>query len=103
MVKPRQATGFSLYVKAHFARVKAAMVDCGEAQGTKDVMRELAAQYKACKATSAVADAPVCTSVGGSVWLQNEECHQRQHEFMEISSDSEEEEEIEEEGLVRIR
>jgi hypothetical protein len=50
-VKPRQATGFSVYVKEHFARVKANMQACGEAHNTKDVMRELATQYKAQKNT----------------------------------------------------
>lgn len=52
-VKARQATGFSAFVKEHFARVKAAMAACGEAQSTKDVMRELAARYKEQKGSTA--------------------------------------------------
>jgi hypothetical protein len=63
-VKPRQVTGFSVYVKEHFARVKADMQACGEAHNTKDVMRELAAQYKAQKNTQP----DPAGSAGGLKW-----------------------------------
>jgi hypothetical protein len=63
-VKPRQVTGFSVYVKEHFARVMADMQACGEAHNTKDVMRELAAQYKAQKNTQP----DPAGSAGGLKW-----------------------------------
>ena len=61
IAQPRQATGFSMYVKEHFARVKAALEGGGEGKGnhsggvatTSGIMKELAVQYKAAKSSNA--------------------------------------------------
>lgn len=50
VAKPRQASGFSAYVKEHFARTKLSLP---VGISTADVMKVLAAQYKAEKAERA--------------------------------------------------
>lgn len=49
VAKPRQASGFSVYVKQHFARTKASLP---AGTSTAEVMKELAAQYKTDKAAA---------------------------------------------------
>lgn len=64
VAKPRQASGFSVYVQEHFARTKASLP---ASTSTSEVMKVLAAQYKADKAGAQSVDTAAASDVDDDV------------------------------------
>jgi hypothetical protein len=97
IAKPRQATAFSAYVKAHFAQVRDELASDREsweaAPGTKEVMRALAERYKADKSSAGVGGALESVSQGEVQDLTESPAgsvHDSSQAELEVWSDAEE-------------